>query len=208
MAENEGVDILFAPSAEEMFEPQFQTRVSLGLISQGLCGADRPGHFDGVATIVAKLFHLASPDVAVFGEKDLQQLALIRRMVKDLNFNVEIVGHPIVREPDGLAMSSRNSYLTETERRTALCLSQAICRAREAVRQSANDLPVEALAADAVAFIAAHAGCQVDYVSIVDRWTLVPCTAIDRDSVIALAVKINGRVRLIDNGLLLQGDGR
>lgn len=208
MAEKEGVDILFAPAAEEMFEPQFQTRVTLSTISQGLCGADRPGHFDGVATIVTKLFHLTSPDVAVFGEKDLQQLALIRRMVRDLNFNIEIVGHPIVREPDGLAMSSRNSYLTDAERRTALCLSQAIGRARETVRHSGNAVPVENLVAAAAAFIAAHAGCQVDYVSIVDRWSLVPCTAINRDSVMALAVKINGRVRLIDNGLLLPGDGR
>lgn len=208
MAENEGVDILFAPAVEEMFEPQFQTRVSLSAISQGLCGADRPGHFDGVATIVTKLFHLTSPDVAVFGEKDLQQLALIRRMVRDLNFNIEIVGHPIVREPDGLAMSSRNSYLNEAERGTALCLSQAIGRARETVRQSGNAAPVETLIADAVNFIAAHDGCQVDYVSIVDRWSLAPSTAIDRDSVMALAVKINGRVRLIDNGLLLPEAGR
>lgn len=203
LAEEVGVDVLFAPAVEEMFEPQFQTRVSLSDISRGLCGADRPGHFDGVATIVTKLFNLASPHVAVFGEKDLQQLALIRRMVRDLNFNIEIVGHPIVRETDGLAMSSRNSYLTPVERQTALCLSQAITRTRESIRQSGNTAAVDRLIADAVAFIAEHQGCRVDYVSIVDRWSLAPCTAIDCDSVMALAVKINDRVRLIDNGLLL-----
>lgn len=203
LAEQEGVDALFAPAVEQMFEPEFQTRVTLSTISQGLCGADRPGHFDGVATIVTKLFHLMVPHVAVFGEKDLQQLALIRRMVRDLNFQVEIVGHPIVREQDGLALSSRNSYLTAAERQTALCLSQAIGQARDIVRRSGKSTSVADLIAGATAFINAHEGCQVDYVSIVDRWTLLPSTEIDQDSVMALAVKINGRVRLIDNGLLL-----
>lgn len=203
LAEQEGVDALFAPAVEEMFESEFQTRVTLSKISQGLCGADRPGHFDGVATIVTKLFHLMVPHVAVFGEKDLQQLALIRRMVRDLNFQVEIVGHPIVREQDGLALSSRNSYLTAAERQTALCLSQAIGQARDIVRRSGKSTSVADLIAGATAFINAHEGCQVDYVSIVDRWTLLPSTEIDQDSVMALAVKINGRVRLIDNGLLL-----
>jgi len=203
LAEQEGVDALFAPAVEEMFEPEFQTRVSLSRISQGLCGADRPGHFDGVATIVTKLFHLMTPHVAVFGEKDLQQLALIRRMVRDLNFPIEIVGHPIVREQDGLALSSRNSYLTAAERQTALCLSQAIGQARDTIRHSGNTASVADLIAGAIASINAHEGCQVDYVSIVDRWSLVPSTEIDQDSVMALAVKINGRVRLIDNGLLL-----
>jgi len=203
MAEQEGVDALFAPAAVEMFEPEFQTRVSLTTISQGLCGADRPGHFDGVATIVTKLFHLMTPHVAVFGEKDLQQLALIRRMVRDLNFQIEIVGHPIVREKDGLALSSRNSYLSAAERQTALCLSQAIGQARDIIRNSGNTASVADLIAGAITYINAHEGCQVDYVSIIDRWSLVPSTTIDQDSVMALAVKINGRVRLIDNGLLL-----
>ena len=203
LAEQEGVDALFAPAVAEMFEPEFQTRVALSTISQGLCGADRPGHFDGVATIVTKLFHLTTPHVAVFGEKDLQQLALIRRMVRDLNFQVEIVGHPIVREQDGLALSSRNSYLTAAERRSALCLSQAIAQARDIVRRAGRSTSVTDLIAGAITYIDAHEGCQVDYVSIVDRWTLVPSTEINQDSVMALAVKINGRVRLIDNGLLL-----
>ena len=181
LAEQEGVDALFAPAVEEMFESEFQTRVTLSKISQGLCGADRPGHFDGVATIVTKLFHLMT----------------------DLNIPVRIVGHPIVREQDGLALSSRNSYLTAAERQTALCLSQAIGQARDIVRRSGKSTSVADLIAGATAFINAHEGCQVDYVSIVDRWTLLPSTEIDQDSVMALAVKINGRVRLIDNGLLL-----
>ena len=116
---------------------------------------------------------------------------------------IEIVGHPIVREQDGLALSSRNSYLTAAERQTALCLSQAIGQARDTIRHSGNTASVADLIAGAIASINAHEGCQVDYVSIVDRWSLVPSTEIDQDSVMALAVKINGRVRLIDNGLLL-----
>jgi pantoate--beta-alanine ligase len=205
MAEMEGVDALFAPAVEEMFEPQFQTRVSLSGIAQGLCGADRPGHFDGVATIVTKLFHLMVPHIAVFGEKDLQQLAVIRRMVRDLNFAVEVVGHPIVREADGLAMSSRNSYLTGPERKEALCLHQAICLCRDIVEKSANTASVADLIAEAERSIHAHDGCHVEYVQVVDRHSLLPCATIDHDSVMALAVKINGRVRLIDNGLLLPG---
>lgn len=202
LAEQEGVDALFAPAVEEMFDPQFQTRVTLGSISQGLCGADRPGHFDGVATIVTKLFHLMVPHTAVFGEKDLQQLALIRRMVRDLNFAVEIVGHPIVRETDGLAMSSRNSYLTEAERKEALCLYQAICLCREIVEKSENTASVAELVAEAERSIRSHDGCRVEYVQVVDRHSLLPCATVDRDSVMAVAVKINDRVRLIDNGLL------
>ena len=205
MAEKEGVDVLFAPAVEEMFEPQFQTRVSLGNIAQGLCGADRPGHFDGVATIVTKLFHLMVPHIAVFGEKDLQQLAVIRRMVRDLNFAVEVVGHPIVREADGLAMSSRNSYLTEPERKEALCLHEAIRHCREIVEKSGNTASVPDLIAEAERSIRAHDGCRVEYVQVVDRHSLLPCAMVDRDSVMAVAVKINERVRLIDNGLLLPG---
>jgi pantoate--beta-alanine ligase len=205
MAEMEGVDALFAPAVEEMFEPQFQTRVSLSGIAQGLCGADRPGHFDGVATIVTKLFHLMVPHIAVFGEKDLQQLAVIRRMVRDLNFAVEVVGHPIVREVDGLAMSSRNSYLTGPERKEALCLHQAICLCRDIIEKSGNSASVADLIAEAERSIHAHDGCRVEYVQVVDRHSLLPCATIDHDSVMTLAVKINDRVRLIDNGLLLPG---
>jgi pantoate--beta-alanine ligase len=124
-------------------------------------------------------------------------------MVRDLDFQVESVGHPSVRGQDGLALSCSNSYLPAAERQTALCLSQAIGQARDIVRRSGKSTSVADLIAGATAFINAHEGCQVDYVSIVDRWTLLPSTEIDQDSVMALAVKINGRVRLIDNGLLL-----
>jgi len=204
LAEKEGVDVLFAPAVEEMFGKHFQTRVSLSLISQGLCGANRPGHFDGVATIVSKLFHLTCPHTAVFGEKDLQQLALLRQMVIDLNFAIEIVGHPIVRESDGLAMSSRNSYLTEDERQDALCLYKAIGSAKQLV-QNACTVAIPALIDEAKKIIHAHAGCTVEYVHVVDRHTLAPCQIIDQNSVLALAVKVHGKVRLIDNALLLEG---
>ncbi len=204
MAANEGVDVLFAPAAAEMFSDTFQTRVSLGRISEGLCGADRPGHFDGVATIVTKLFHLTWPHIAVFGEKDLQQLALVRQMVRDLNFAVEIVGHPIVRETDGLAMSSRNSYLSKEERPNALCLFRAITRARQLVHDAGSDVVIPQLIAETEGIIASHSGCSVEYVRIVDRYSLAPCQTVDQNSVLALAMKIGGKVRLIDNALLIE----
>lgn len=204
MAENEGVDVLFAPSEVEMFEPQFQTRVSLSTIAQGLCGANRPGHFDGVATIVTKLFNLMSPHIAIFGEKDLQQIALIRRMVRDLNFPIEIVGHPIVREADGLAMSSRNSYLSNSERQEALCLYKALCHARNLVKHSHNTPAIDDIIRQAEQIIRGHHGCSVDYVQVVNKFSLLPCAEIDRESVMAIAVKINDRIRLIDNGLLME----
>jgi pantoate--beta-alanine ligase len=206
MAEKEGVDVLFAPSEAEMFEPQFQTRVSLSTIAQGLCGANRPGHFDGVATIVTKLFHLMSPHIAIFGEKDLQQIALIRRMVRDLNFSVEIIGHPIVRENDGLAMSSRNSYLSKSERQEALCLYKALCHARSLVKTSPNTPAITDIIRQAERIIRDHNGCSVDYVQVVNKFSLLPCTKVDHESVMAVAVKINDRIRLIDNGLLLEAD--
>lgn len=203
MAEKQGVDVLFAPAVAEMFGEHFQTRISLSRVSQGLCGAGRPGHFDGVATIVAKLFHLACPHVAVFGEKDLQQIALIRQMVLDLNFTVEIAGHPIVREKDGLAMSSRNTYLDEDGRRDALCLHKALTHARQQVLDAGTGVAVPVLIAGAKEIIRSHSGCSVEYVQVVDRYSLEPCQAVDRNSVMALAVKIGGKVRLIDNALLL-----
>ncbi len=205
MAEKEEVDILFAPAVAEMLGEHFQTRVSLSRISQGLCGANRPGHFDGVATIVTKLFHLTCPHLAVFGEKDLQQIALIRQMVRDLNFTIEIVGHPIVREKDGLAMSSRNSYLTVDERQNALCLFLAITSARQLVQNSRAAVTIPELIGETERIIHSHAGCSVDYVCVVDRYLLTPCQTVDRNSVLALAVKVGGKVRLIDNALLLEG---
>jgi len=204
LAEEEGVDVLFATVAAEMFGDNFQTRISLSRVSQGLCGADRPGHFDGVATIVTKLFHLTWPHIAVFGEKDLQQIALVRQMVRDLNFAVRVVGHPIVRETDGLAMSSRNSYLSQEERPKALCLFRAITHAREFVRRAVGEPVIPALIAEVEDIITSYDGCSVEYVRVVDRNSLSPCQVVDQNSVLALAVKVCGKVRLIDNALLLE----
>lgn len=203
LAEKEGVDVLFAPAVSDMFMQNFQTRVSLNLLSQGLCGANRPGHFDGVATIVTKLFHLTCPHIAIFGEKDLQQLAIIKQMVHDLNFAVEIVGHPIVRERDGLAMSSRNSYLAGEERKNALCLSKAIVRLRHMAEVSGGTVTISELLAEAEKIISSHAGCISEYIQVVDRFTLEPSQTLNRNSVLVLAVKVGGKVRLIDNSLLL-----
>jgi len=202
LAEAQGVDVLYHPSAQEMYPAGFQTSVSVNQLSVGLCGGKRPGHFDGVCTVVTKLLNQVRPHIAVFGEKDFQQLAVIRRMVRDLDMDVKIVGHPIVREPDGLAMSSRNSYLNREERGQALCLYEAINYARRRVRDDRSLLMSE-LQGEIEARINATASCKVDYVSIVDNETLLPCKYADDRSVLALAVIINDHVRLIDNGKLI-----
>jgi pantoate--beta-alanine ligase len=130
----EGVDLLFYPKTESVYPPGFQAKVEVGELSRFLCGPYRPGHFQGVAIVVAKLFNMVRPHVAVFGLKDYQQFLVIRRLVEDMNFDIELVGYPIVREADGLAMSSRNSYLNEAERRAALCLSRALKKAQDLVQ--------------------------------------------------------------------------
>ena len=200
-AEKAGVSVMFAPEPGEMYPPGFQTRVEVEKLSLPLCGASRPGHFTGVTTVVAKLFNIVKPDYAIFGEKDLQQLAVIRRMVRDLNWDIEIIGHPIVREEDGLAMSSRNSYLSAAERRTALCLSRSLELARQLARQGERSA---AVIIDEVKKNMPEAAV-IDYVSIVQDDTLAPGTEIDDDSVLALAVKVGG-TRLIDNGRLVGGN--
>ena len=199
MAEEVGVDVLFCPTAAEMYDQDFQTTVNVTTLAEGLCGASRPGHFTGVATVVTKLFNLITPHFAVFGEKDLQQLAVIRRIVEDLNVDVEIIGHPIVREADGLAMSSRNTYLTPAERAVAGCLFAVIQAARQRVAEA--DRPVSAAEIEATgrAMIESHPGWCVDYLKVVQRSTLQASDVINQDSVLALAVKVNNRVRLIDN---------
>ncbi|MDR3631368.1 MAG: pantoate--beta-alanine ligase [Desulfocapsaceae bacterium] len=202
LAEKEGVDLLFAPSSEEMYPEGFQTSITVKNLSQGLCGASRPVHFAGVATVVAKLFNMVQPDLAIFGKKDFQQLAVIRQMVKDLNFNIEILGHPLVREDDGLAMSSRNSYLNQEERRNARCLYRAITSVREKVSGEGTEPSVAQLTDEVTRMINATSGCAVEYVEVVDKETLQKSATINRNSIIVLAVKINGRVRLIDNALL------
>ncbi|MFZ5775498.1 MAG: pantoate--beta-alanine ligase [Thermodesulfobacteriota bacterium] len=200
-----GADVLFAPAPEDMYPPEARTRVVVSGVSEGLCGASRPGHFDGVATVVAKLFHLVKPRVAVFGQKDLQQLAVIRRMVADLNWDISIVGHPIVREPDGLAMSSRNSYLTDEERQTALCLHKAIRHARGRVREGLTSS--ESLTVELVALLSSHLGVEIDYVSLVDGESLRPVKELRPGVVLALAVRV-GKTRLIDNDVLFADDGQ
>jgi len=199
-AEEEGVDLLFAPTPEAMYPQGFQTDITVHGLSQGLCGKDRPGHFRGVTTVVGKLFNLVKPDVAIFGEKDLQQLAVIRQMVRDLNWDIKIFGHPIVREEDGLAMSSRNTYLSPEERRSALRLSRTLHLVREEVAKGEKRAP--ALLGMAQAHLVLDNTIKTDYIEIVDQHTLTGQEVVDQSSILAMAVKI-GRTRLIDNGHLL-----
>ena len=202
MAEAAGVAVLFAPEAAEMYPAGFSTTVTVGAELTGqLCGAARPGHFAGVATVVCKLFCIVRPNVAVFGEKDWQQLAVIRRMTADLNLGVEIVSHPIVREADGLAMSSRNTYLGPQQREAALSLSRALALARKLAAE--GERSAERLTAKLRDFIHAFPEAVVDYISFVHQLTLQETAEVDADTVLALAVKIGGKVRLIDNGKVL-----
>lgn len=199
LAEACGVDVVFIPTAAEMYPQGFQTGVTVREISLPLCGGSRPGHFDGVATVVAKLFNIVRPDTALFGCKDYQQLAVIRRMTADLNLPVEIVGMPIIRESDGLAMSSRNAYLTPTERQSAICLYRAIQRVRELFAAGENS--VAALRAEARAIIEREPTATIEYLEFRDGEQLHELKAADSRTLLALAVKI-GNTRLIDNTVL------
>ncbi|MFW8601694.1 pantoate--beta-alanine ligase [Desulfobacterota bacterium M19] len=198
-AEKAGVDVIFAPEAAAVYPPGFQTVVRVKELTQGLCGVSRPGHFDGVATVVAKLFNIVQPQLAVFGEKDFQQLAVIRAMVRDLNFAVEIVGCPIVREADGLAMSSRNRYLSPAERQAALCL----CRALESARRQAaeGERDCGRIIARLSAVVAAEPKARVDYLKIVNDADLRELEKLTDSALLMMAVFI-GSTRLIDNGYL------
>jgi pantoate--beta-alanine ligase len=194
-----GVDLVFLPSTEAMYRPDATTTVHVARLTDTLCGPCRPGHFDGVALVVAKLFNIVQPDVAYFGEKDFQQLAVIRRMVHDLDMRIEIVGCPTVREPDGLAVSSRNAYLTDAQRRQATVLYRALCAARTRIQAGARD-PGEVT--DQMRRIIEEAGpAEVDYISAVDPDSMQPVKRIDKPVLIALAVHI-GPARLIDNLLV------
>lgn len=194
-----GVDIVFTPSAAGMYPPGFQTSIRVPELALPLCGASRPGHFDGVATVVAKLFNIVQPDVALFGKKDFQQLAIIRRMTVDLSLPVEIIGMPIVRERDGLAMSSRNAYLSADQRQSALCLSRSIRKVRELY--SSGEQRVERLRSAALELIQAESAAVTDYLEFRDAGTLEPVTTAHDTTLMALAVKI-GTTRLIDNTVL------
>lgn len=185
-----GADAVFAPLAKEIYPPGNSTIVEETMLSRGLCGAVRPGHFRGVCTVVAKLFGIWRPDVAVFGEKDYQQLAIIRRMTRDLFFGVEILGHPIVREADGLAASSRNKYLSNTERARARYFPAALAEAAQ------KRIPEEIVTV-AVTRITEGTGSAPDYVAALDAETLEPAVP-GRPAVLAAAVKI-GETRLLDN---------
>lgn len=191
-----GTDAIFHPPVEEMYAPDASTWVIEERLSRGLCGASRPGHFRGVCTVVARLFNIVQPDLAVFGEKDAQQLRVIRRMVRDLAFPIEIVAAPIVRESDGLAMSSRNRYLSAEERQQALCLRRALDAAT--ARYAAGERDAEALRAVLCEVISAEPAARLDYAEIVDDETLEPVARCERPCLAALAVFI-GRTRLIDN---------
>ena len=202
LAAGVGVDVLFAPSAADMYPAGFQTSIRVAELGRGLCGASRPGHFDGVCTVVMKFLQQTQPHLAVFGEKDFQQLAVIRRMVRDLDLPVEIVGHPIVRETSGLAMSSRNSYLTEAEKEQALCLHRAILFAQTKVKGAAQPLSAAGLCSELDAMIHEVPGCVVDYVEIVDADSLERCATVSGNSRLIMAIKVHERVRLIDNARL------
>lgn len=193
-----GADFIFAPDAAEMYPEGFQTHVEVCQVSQGLCGAFRPGHFRGVATVVAKLFNIVGPCRAYFGQKDAQQLAVIRRMADDLNMPVEIVPMPIVREPDGLAMSSRNTYLDEIERASSLVLSRSLKLARRLIEK--GERRASALMQAMQTLIETEELAEIDYVAIVNDRTMQPVETVDSGTLIALAVRI-GRTRLIDNML-------
>lgn len=198
-AEKAGADIAFLPSGREMYPEGFQTKINVKNVTQPLCGLARPGHFDGVTTVVAKLFHIAKPHLAIFGQKDYQQLTVISRMVKDLNMDIQIVGVPTVREADGLAMSSRNSYLNAEERRSALCLKKALDLAEEWVQSGEKE--AGKVRAGMLNLIEHTAHTKIDYINICNPITLEDKELIEDEILIALAVKV-GKTRLIDNRLI------
>ncbi len=199
LCEAAGADLIFHPEPSEMYHDDFSSFVDMNTLTGGLCGKTRPIHFRGVCTVVSKLFHIVTPDRAYFGQKDAQQLAVIRHMVSDLNFGIEIVGCPIIREEDGLAKSSRNTYLNEQERKAALVLSRSLKLGKAAA------LAGEKNAAKVIATIRAEIEkeplAKIDYVEIVDWNNLEPVETIDREVLIAMAVYI-GKTRLIDNVIL------
>lgn len=196
------VDVLFNPEPADMYPQAAQTWVEVTKLTQGLCGPLRPGHFRGVATVVAKLFNIVKPHLALFGEKDYQQLRTIQQMVRDLNMDIEIVPMPTVREPDGLAMSSRNAYLSAADRKTALSISRALAASRAALATGARTASDLARAARTV--LENEPGVEIEYVEAVDAESLEPVGAMERPVVVAIAARV-GKVRLIDNMVLTPG---
>ena len=194
-----GIDVLFHPAVEEIYPEGFDTQIEIRELSRPLCGAVRRGHFSGVATVVAKLFNIVRPHVAIFGCKDYQQLQIIRRLVRDLNFDVEVIGHPTVREADGLAMSSRNAYLDPAERKAALCLYRSLRHAEEMIRL--GERRGAAIVDAARGEIAREALARIEYVSLCDPESLREIDPVQEAALLALAVRI-GKARLIDNIIL------
>lgn len=199
LCESTGANLIFHPEADEMYAPDFCTYVDMDHLTKGLCGKTRPIHFRGVCTVVSKLFHIVQPDRAYFGQKDAQQLAVIRRMVRDLNMPLTIVGCPIIREEDGLAKSSRNTYLSAEERMAALCLSRGLNKGKAAVEAGETD--AEKVKAIITAEIEAEPLSRIDYVEIVDWNNLEPVSSTEGSILAAVAVYI-GKTRLIDNFII------
>lgn len=196
LLETEGVDLVFHPDANEMYADDFCTFVDIDGLSQTLCGASRPSHFRGVCTVITKLLNIVEPDKIFFGQKDAQQLAIVRRMVRDLNFNVDVVGCPIVRESDGLAKSSRNTYLSAKEREAALVLSRSV-RLGQALA-AGGERSSEKLLAAMRDKLAGEPMAEVEYVEVVDGESMQPVDAFKSGDLVAMAVRI-GTTRLIDN---------
>jgi pantoate--beta-alanine ligase len=196
LCQNAGCDIMFIPEPPEMYGEAYNTYVEVYGLTEGLCGASRPGHFRGVCTVVLKLFNIIKPNRAYFGQKDAQQLAVIKKMVRDMNLDVEVIGCPIVREVDGLAISSRNTYLNEEERLQALVLCKSLKKAKELIDN--GERKVEVLKEEMKKIISTAKASNIDYIEIVDSASLKIIEDIKGEVLIALAVKI-GSTRLIDN---------
>jgi len=196
LAEGVGVDVVFYPENKEMYPEHYQTYVNVEKVTENLCGISRPGHFRGVTTVCAKLFNIVKPHYAIFGKKDFQQLSAIKRMVQDLNMDLEIIGMPIVRETDGLAMSSRNVYIKEDERNSALSLSRSLKLAKQMYDRGERD--AFRILDEVKIFIEGHPYARIDYAKICDTTTLKDSERLEGESVLALAVMIS-KTRLIDN---------
>ncbi|MCF6247098.1 MAG: pantoate--beta-alanine ligase [Desulfobacula sp.] len=199
LAKKAGVTAVFLPNKESIYPKNFQTQINLQHLPQFLCGKFRPVHFGGVATVVAKLFNIVMPDIAIFGQKDYQQLQIIRQLTLDLDFDIKILGGQIIREQDGLAMSSRNAYLTDKQRASAICLSKALNLAKELVVKGEKKAAL--IQKELQDFIHAHSETAVEYISFCDPATLEKVEQIDAQVLLALAVKV-GATRLIDNSLI------
>jgi pantoate--beta-alanine ligase len=200
LARKNGADVVFTPDDKELYSNGFQTYVNLKELPNHLCGISRPTFFSGVATVVTKLFNIIKPHFAIFGQKDYQQLFIIRQMVCDLNFDIEIIGAETIREHDGLAMSSRNVYLSPEQRNSALCLFKSLQKAQDLLSSGINDS--EKIIDSASKIIKSGTNTEIDYIAICDPKTLIDMKKIDRQALMALAVKV-GKTRLIDNMILV-----